>query len=262
MKNIAGKIYLLCAFALAGTSVVTGHVLSEKLSRFTITAVSLGIGILCLSPFYGAKTFQTIRLLKRSDWKLLILQAIFGIFLFRLFLLLGVNLTSTLEAGILTGTTPAITAILAFLMLGEKPTGWTALGIACTVSGIVLLQGTSLYSIELSSQHFLGNVLMLCAAASESTFNTISRKHKAMEQASADVQIHPVVQTLIVSAIAFALSLIPALTEQPFLALQAIGAAQWIALVWYGLVVTALAFVFSMQGSNAVTPIQQPHFLE
>lgn len=243
MKNIAGKIYLLCAFALAGTSVVTGYILSEKLSRFTITAVSLGIVILCLSPFYGVKTVKTIRLLKRSDWKLLVLQALFGIFLFRLFLLLGVSLTSTVEAGILTGTTPAITAILAFLILREKPTGGAALGIACTVSGLVLLQGTSLRSIGLSSQNFLGNVFMLCTAASESTFNIISRKHKTINQDQSDVQIHPVVQTLIVSTIAFGLSLVPAFAEQPFAALQTIGMTEWIALVWYGLVVTALAFV-------------------
>ena len=248
MKKITGKIYLLCAFALAGTSVVTGYVLSGKLSRFTITAVSLGIMILCLSPFYGAKTVQTIRLLKRSDWKLLVLQAVFGIFLFRLFLLLGVNLTSTIEAGILTGTTPAITSILAFLVLREKPTGWTALGIACTVSGIVLLQSTSLYSIELRAQHFWGNVFMLCAAASESAFNIISRKHKTMKQNHTEVQIHPVVQTLIVSAIAFALSLVPALAEQPFAAIRTIGPAEWAALIWYGLIVTALAFVFFYAG--------------
>ena len=248
MKNIAGKIYLLCAFSLAGTSVVTGYILSEKLSRFTITAVSLGIMILCLSPFYGLKTVQTMRKLNKSNWKLLVLQAIFGVFLFRLFLLLGVNITSTVEAGILTGTTPAITSILAFLVLREKPTGWTALGIACTITGIVLLQGASLITIQLKVQHFFGNVLMLCAAASESTFNILSRKHNTMKQDHADVQIHPVVQTLIVSGIAFALSIIPALTEHPFMAIRTIGSSDWLALIWYGLVVTALAFVFFFAG--------------
>lgn len=125
MKNIAGKIYLLCAFSLAGTSVVTGYILSEKLSRFTITAVSLGIMILCLSPFYGLKTVQTMRKLNKSNWKLL---------------------------------------------------------------------------------------------------------------------------ALIVSGIAFALSIIPALTEHPFMAIRTIGSSDWLALIWYGLVVTALAFVFFFAG--------------
>lgn len=204
--------------------------------------------ILCLSPFYGWKTVQTIPLLKKSDWKLLVLQAIFGIFLFRLFLLLSVNLTSTVEAGILTGTTPAITSILAFLVLREKPTGRTVLGIVCTVLGILLLQGRSLYSIELRTQHFWGNVFILCAVASESTFNVLSRKHKTIKQDHRNVEIHPVVQTLIVSSIAFALSLVPTLAEHPFRAIRMIGLTEWTALIWYGLVVTALAFVFFYEG--------------
>ena len=236
------------AFTVAGTSVITGYILSEKLSQFTITAVSLGIMLLLLSPFYGVKVFQTICLLKGSDWKMLVLQAIFGIFLFRVFLLLGVNLTSTVEAGILTGTTPAITSILAFFVLWEKPSIWTALGIIFTVLGITLLQGMNLSSMQLSSQHFWGNVFILCAAASESSFNIISRKHKLMKKDTTDVPIHPVVQMLIVSTIAFGLSLIPALMEHPFVALQTIGIKEWLALIWYGLIVTALAFVFFYAG--------------
>ncbi|AOY75318.1 DMT family transporter [Clostridium formicaceticum] len=248
MKNIEGKIYLLLAFSLAGTSVITGYILSEKLNNFTITAVSLGIVLLCLSPFYGAKTVNTIHLLKKSDWKMLILQAVFGIFLFRTFLLLGVGLTSTVEAGILTGTTPAITSILAFFVLREKLTGWAALGIVCTVFGIVLLQEVNLCFLQFSIKHIGGNVFILCAAASESAFNIISRRHRAKKQYDTDIQIHPMVQTLLVSAIAFTLSIIPAFGEQSFAALQMIGLKEWLALVWYGLIVTALAFVFFYAG--------------
>ena len=248
MKKIKGKIYLLLAFSLAGTSVITGYILSEKLSSFTITAVSLGITILCLLPFYGVKTVQTIRLLKKSDWKMLVLQAVFGIFLFRIFLLFGVRLTNTVEAGILTATTPALTSVLAFFVLREIFSGWTALGIACTVSGIVLLQEVNLYSTAFSIQHLLGNILVLCAAGSESAFNIISRRHRAKQHYDTDAQIHPIVQTLLVSAIAFILSIIPAFWERPFIALQMIGPKEWLALLWYGLIVTALAFVFFYEG--------------
>lgn len=248
MKDIKGKICLLLAFSLAGTSVITAYILSSKLGSFTITAVSLGIMFLCLFPFYGAKTVRTMRLLKRSDWKMLVLQAAFGIFLFRIFLLFGVGLTSTLEAGILTGTTPGITSVLAFFILKERFSGWTAVGIACTVSGIVLLQGVNLYAAAFSIQHIGGNVLILCAAASEAAFNIIARRHRSKQRYDIDVQIHPLVQTLLVSAIAFVLSIIPALAEQPFKALQTAGAKEWVALLWYGLIVTALAFVLFYEG--------------
>jgi drug/metabolite transporter (DMT)-like permease len=159
-----------------------------------------------------------------------------------------VGLTSTVEAGILTGCTPAITTVLAFLVLREKLASQTVLGIICTVSGIILLQEINLGSAQFSIHHVVGNMLVLCAAASESIFNIISRKHSAKKSSDSDVQIHPMVQTLLVSAIAFVLSIIPALLEQPLAVLQKIELKEWLALVWYGLFVTALAFVFFYEG--------------
>ncbi|BAL01657.1 hypothetical protein OBV_44580 [Oscillibacter valericigenes Sjm18-20] len=248
MKQFQGKMYLLGAFSLAGTSVITGYILTAKLSSFTITAFSLGIVLICLLPFYLTKTIQTIRMLTKSDWLMILFQAIFGIFLFRTFLLFGVGLTSTMEAGILTGTTPAITSVLAFLFLKEKLSGTTVLGVCCTVTGIILLQGINILSAKFSVHHILGNMLIICAAASESIFNIISRKHKASAQAESAIQIHPMVQTLLVSAIALALSIIPALCERPLDSMSALGWKEWLAVVWYGLVVTALAFVFFYEG--------------
>lgn len=248
MKQFQGKVYLLGAFSLAGTSVITGYILTEKLNSFTITALSLGIVLICFLPFYGAKTLQTIRKLTKSDWLMILCQAIFGIFLFRTFLLFGVGLTSTMEAGILTGTTPAITSVLAFLFLKEKLTRTTVLGICCTVTGLVLLQGINILSAMFSVHHILGNMLIICGAASESTFNIISRKHKVDAGKNSAVQIHPMVQTLMVSAIALVLSIIPALYELPWVSIPTLGWREWLALIWYGIVVTALAFVFFYEG--------------
>lgn len=248
MGEIQGKMYLLGAFSLAGTSVITGYILAIKLNNFMITAVSLGIVLLCLLPFYGMKTVQTIRLLTKRDWIMILFQAVFGIFLFRTFLLLGVKLTSTVEAGILTGTTPAITSLLAFFFLKERFSGTMAFGISCTVMGIILLQGINILSAQFSAQHILGNILIICAAASESTFNIISRKHKARALGQSAVQLHPMVQTLLVSAIAFVLSVIPAFSEHPLASMSVLGWKEWFALVWYGIVVTALAFVFFYEG--------------
>ena len=247
MKQFQGKLYLLGAFSLAGTSVITGYILTEKLNSFTITALSLGIMLVCLLPFYGVKTFQTMKILAKSDWIMILCQAIFGIFLFRTFLLLGVGLTSTMEAGILTGTTPAITSVLAFIFLKEKLSKATVLGICCTVTGIVLLQGINIYSSMFSVHHNLGNMLIICGAASESTFNIISRKHKSCGEENSAVQIHPMVQTLLVSAIALILSIIPALYSLPRNAVLALAWKEWLALIWYGIIVTALAFVLFMK---------------
>ncbi len=248
MESIKGKIYLFLGFSLAGTSVVTGRILSGKLGTFQIAALSLGILLLALLPFYGRQTWQTARRLTPADWRMLILQAVFGIFLFRVFLLFGVTRTSTAEAGLLTGATPAITSLLAFFILKETLNRRTVLGVACTVVGIILLQGVSPQSFQIDGSHLAGNLLVLGAAASESIFNVISRRHSLTSQAHPGDAINPLVQTMLVSAFAFILSLGPALYGNPAATMTSLNMADWLALVWYGLVITALAFVFFYAG--------------
>jgi len=51
-QQTQGKLYLTGAFLLAGTSVVTGYLLSATLSSFTITAAGMGIVLCGLLPFY------------------------------------------------------------------------------------------------------------------------------------------------------------------------------------------------------------------
>ncbi|MDK2967877.1 DMT family transporter [Lacrimispora sp.] len=248
MKNITGKIYLMLGFSLAGTSVVTGSILTEKLNESMITPISLGIMLLCLIPFYGGRTVRMAASLKKKDLAVFTLQAGFGIVLFRLFLLTGVGLTSTVEAGILTGTTPAITSILAYLVLKESCNSRTVTGIACSVLGIVLIQNNSENTAAFSVNHMAGNLLILCAAASESTFNIISRKYREERNDMELNSVPPMIQMYLVSLIAFFLSLIPAFYKQPVFSLSAIGLREWLALSWYGLVVTALAFFFFFEG--------------
>ena len=249
-QSTQGKLYLSGAFGLAGTSVVTGYILAQKLGIFTITAVSMAIVLIGLLPFYAGRVIRTIHMLAGRQWLLLIAQAVFGIFLFRMFLLLGVRQTSTAEAGILTGAIPAMTAIGAFFVLRERPTAYAVLGVGATVAGIMLLHGGSLFSARFSDGHWIGNLLVLFGAASESAFRIISRKQKAAENEQERTAIHPMVQTLLISAAALCLSIIPALLERPFSVFRTLNVLDVLALVWYGLVVTALSFGFFYSGAR------------
>lgn len=244
MENLKGKFYLACAFILAGTSVVTGRVLSEKLGTFTITAGSLGLLLICLFPFYLRKILKTLRRMKKYDWLLLLLQAVFGIFLFRVLLLIGIRYAGAAQTGVLTGTTPAITAFLAFTFLHEKLTATSATGIGCTVAGIIMLNFSRDTSSFLNNSLW-GNIAALGAAASESAFNIISRKHKTSAN---DVKIVPMVQAFLVSALAFIPSAGAAAFERPIQSLASLHLPEWAALLWYGLVVTAIAFACFYEG--------------
>jgi drug/metabolite transporter (DMT)-like permease len=262
LEKLQGSIYLIGGFALAGTSVIAARFVTQRLGTFTITAASLFFTILCLLPLCWSGLKRISAQMQARDWLALLFQATCGIFLFRMFLIQGLVRTSAGEAGILTGATPATTAVLAFVLLKEPVRPKMVLGILMTVSGIVLLQGALLSGNGFSREHFLGNLLVLCAAVCESFFNVVSRsgslrgtpgaprKMKTAEILNTEPQagITPASQTFFVATFAFLLCLAPAAFEQPLPALRSLGIKEWLALAWYGLFVTALAFIFFYAG--------------
>lgn len=248
MKRFLGVIYLTGAFSLAGTSVIAARFVSGQLGIFTITAASLFFALLGLLPLCIRHLVKTMKQLALRDWLILLFQAVCGIFLFRMFLLLGLLLTSTGEAGILTGATPAMTVVLAKLLLKEPMNKGSITGIVSTTAGVLLLQGILLPGSSFTIEHLVGNVLVLCAAASESLFNVLSRISSLRTESGRAQALNPIVQTMLVAGIAFLLCLFPALSEQPVLSLMSLSIKAWLALVWYGLFVTALAFVFWYAG--------------
>ncbi len=241
-ETTQGKLYLTGAFTLAGTSVVSARFVSGQLGVFTIAAVSMAFALVLLIPL----SFQSLR----TTWKTIslrqigaiLIEAFFGMFLFRFLLLNGVLRTSALEAGILTGATPAITAFLAWALLRERVVAKTLLGILATVTGVLLVQGIAKSGGGLSFSHLLGNLLVLGAAASESVFNILCRSF-AIKKAQAGNPIDPLLQTTLVTLCALLFCLVPALFEQPFAKLSQIGLVEWAALLWYGFFVTAAAYL-------------------
>jgi drug/metabolite transporter (DMT)-like permease len=140
------------------------------------------------------------------------------------------------------------TAVLAMVILKERAGFKKIAGIAMTMMGVLLIQGLLKPRGAFSMSHFGGNMLVICAAACEALFNTFSRVFALKGAKSSLLRIEPPVQTAIVSFMALIFCLIPAILEQPNRRLCAIGLTEWLALMWYGLFVTALAFICWYEG--------------
>jgi len=241
-------LFLTGAFALAGTSVISARFVSEKLGTFTITAVSLFFALLLLVPLAGRQIIVSIRGASVRDWAYLFFQALFGIFLFRMFLLFGLLYTTSAEAGILTGATPAITALLSGLLLKEKMSVSKVIGIICTAAGVLFIQGLLTPGRSFMTEHMPGNVLVLCAVACESLFTVCSRVAVIRARSAEKAEMPPIAKTTLVSLIAMLLCLIPACFEQPVGSLAKLELYGWLSLIWYGVFVTALAFLLWYSG--------------
>lgn len=248
MEHLKGTIYLICGFTLAGTSVIAARIVAGHLGTFTITAISLLFALLGLLPLCRYNSSITIRQVFTHNWVSLLFQATCVIFLFRMFLLQGLMRTSTGEAGILTGATPAVTALFARFLLKEPVYKKSLLGIFCTITGILLLQGILLPGNGFTLEHFTGNLLVLCAAICESIFNILSRTNSLKTESERIPALNPIIHTTLVAGTAFILCLVPTLLEHPVLSIRSLGYEGWFALVWYGLFVTALAFIFWYAG--------------
>ena len=228
--------------SLAGTSVVAARYVSGTLGVFTIAAVSLFFACAVLLPLSYRRIKTVFREMTLHSGVEILLQAFFGMLLFRFCLFNGISRTSSLEAGVLTGATPAITALLACLFLKEKLGVGSIAGLAATVAGVVLVQGITGLTNGLQPLHLIGNLLVLFAAASESIFNILSRS-TVLNGMRQNRPLDPLAQTALVVMTALILCCIPAAFEQPLLRLAGIGWIEWSALLWLGVFVTALAYI-------------------
>lgn len=248
MKKNKGIIFFILAFALAGTSVIAARYVVDKLATFTFISISLFFALVLLIPISIGKLKHIIRKMKGIDWLRIFLQSLFGIILFRLLLFSGLRLTSSGEAGVLTGVTPAITVLLARLCLKELMDKKHIIGIVSTIGGILLIQGLITNTNTFKMEHFIGNILILCAAACESIFNILSRISYLKSTSNESSVMNPLTQTTLVVGTAFIMSFIAAIFENPLPLIISLELKGWLALIWYGFFVTALAFIFWYSG--------------
>lgn len=116
--------------------------------------------------------------------RLLFLESFLGNFLFSVFMLFGVALTTAVSAGVIMSAIPAVVALLSRLFLKERLTRPTVAGIACAALGI------GLFSVQKAAHHDLvnpetvlglsrptwGNLLVFAAVVCEASYVVIGKR--------------------------------------------------------------------------------------
>lgn len=110
--------------------------------------------------------------------RLLFLESLLGNFLFSVFMLAGMRLTSAVSAGVIMASIPAVVALLGLLVLKERVEPRTAMAIACAASGIALLAGSRDTAAGLQGDGDnagLGNLLVFLAVLCEAAYAVIGK---------------------------------------------------------------------------------------
>jgi len=238
---ILAYIQLVLSMCLVGINVALGKVIMESVSVFLFSNIRFIIALLILVPMLLKLQGTKVKLTKK-EWLYLFLQAFFGVFLFSVFMLYGVRHTSAISAGIITSTTPAWIALIAFFFLKEK------LNITKSVSLVLAVAGIALITIRGgdSTAHVssvIGNVLILLAVISEALFTIFAKP--------LSTKLSPIQMATAVNFFGF-LMFIPFSIPEMLTTPVHIEPKTWGLIIYYSLTASVISFILWYRGVSKV----------
>jgi drug/metabolite transporter (DMT)-like permease len=166
--------YLCLAAAMALVGIYVG--LSKRLVAvfpvFLLAWLRFGIAAVAMAGWLPRPPDEAP--LSAHDRRLLFLESFLGNFLFSIFMLFGIALSSALAAGVIMASIPAVVALLSRVFLAERITARGAAGIACAVGGIALV---SMFKHEgAGGGSLMGNLLLFGAVCCEAAYVVIGKR--------------------------------------------------------------------------------------
>ncbi|HEY8339561.1 MAG TPA: DMT family transporter [Egibacteraceae bacterium] len=196
MSPVTARVLLAVTMVLWGLQFVANHELLEVLDATDVIVVRFA-GVTLL---FGAILAAVPRLrprFTRRDWLLVVVGSVFAVPGAQLTLVAGQRYLSPAMAGLVVALGPAITALLAGVLLGERLSARKVVGIAIALSGVaVVVLFASGTGTDLTVRNPWGAALVALAQVSWSSYTVLTK--------SAGGRHHPltlVAATLIVGAV-------------------------------------------------------------
>ncbi|WP_257009983.1 DMT family transporter [Evansella halocellulosilytica] len=155
---------------------IVGKALEGTVPPFTLALFRFISATLFLLPFCY-KTIVLNHPLWKKEWKPLIGLSITGIVLFNGCLYLSVNYTSSINAAIVDALTPAVAAILGFILLKETLTKGQSFGIVLSFGGILWIITRGSLETLLSLSFNIGDIIMLVGIIFWAIYSIIIKQH-------------------------------------------------------------------------------------
>ena len=238
-----GYALLAAGMAVVGTYVALSKPLTAAFPVFLLAWLRFAIAAVAMLPWtLGARAGDDAPIGAR-EWKALFFQSFFGNFLFSIFMLYSVSMSSASSAGVILATLPAVVALMSWLMLRERLTARGWLAVALAVSGVAILTlGRGIGSGGATS--VLGNLLVFGCVCCEAVYVVIGKRLTA---------------TLSAMRISALINLFGLALMTPFGLWQAIGypfaslsAGLWAMLVFYALAASVFSTWLWLSGLKLV----------
>lgn len=243
-QTVIGYLQISLAMFIVGSSVVAGKLVVQSFPLFLASELRLLLALLILVPLLIK--MEGIPSIRRKDCCILFLQALCGVFLFNIFLLYGLTLTTALEAGIITSTLPMVMVCLSFLFFKEKITWRTGLALLFVLLGTFAINLPTTNSlVSQNSARWLGNLLIFAAVIGEALFLVLG---KVIEK-----RISPLTISTLVTIFGAILFLPLAIFEARDFSFQTVNLEEWLLIGYLSIVVTIIGFILMYAGLKKVS---------
>lgn len=240
-KKFISYLQMAGGMSLAGSSVVAGKLIAHRFPIFLSMGISLLLAVAVLIPL-SLRHWPAIRSLRPRNLAILFLQALSGTVLFRIFLLNGLKYASAASAGLMTSTGPAVVGLLSFLFLRERLRWNKIAGILCAVIGILIINthGFSMKPQDIAGPSWLGFLLIFGAVVGEALFTVLQKKSTQ--------PLPPLATTTMISLFSLICFLPLSFREAVRFDFSTLGLRDMLPLIYYGVMVTAVAFILWFSG--------------
>jgi drug/metabolite transporter (DMT)-like permease len=216
-RGLLAPAQLALGMAVFGSATPVARIVGEAFPPFAGAAIRVVIGALVLLPFAVA-TLGPVKRLPARDWLVLGAVALFGMVGFSVFMVLGMRLVPGVVGSVVMSTTPAVTALAAFLFMGDRLDWRRIVAVALAVAGVVLMNTAGRDALAAGAGALLaGSALVFTAVCCETAYTLLGKV--AMRR------LDPLPLTFMAAALS-----LPAFIP---LGLMDVGAINWSELTWH-----------------------------
>lgn len=196
-KSNVGLLSLIAAQLCISISIVVNKYLVQHSSMLLILTLRFVLGSLFLIGYvqYREKSLNFKQMyynLSARDKFSLVVQGLFGGFLFNVLMLSGLKFTSATMAGIIASIVPVFIVVFSYFILKERVTKNELISIAIAVTGIIFIN-LSKVSVAGISFNLIGDILVLMALFPEALYTIVAKWHP--------VDMCPIQQSMLVNIV-------------------------------------------------------------
>ncbi|MBI1210400.1 MAG: EamA family transporter [Alphaproteobacteria bacterium] len=220
------------SFVLVGISVPLAKLMVRDLPIFLACGVRFVAAVAIALPLLWWRGESLANIAPR-DHRLLFSQALPGVFLFPVLLFQGLKTANGTAAGVILGAMPAVVAVLAVLLLRERPALRVWIGVALAAAAMILLELQNAGST--TGADGWGVLLVIAAVFAEALYTVLAR--------SLGGRVSPVAVCAWLSLFGLIAFTPFALVDAQRIDLASVSWTSWASAVYYGIFPSVTSFL-------------------